>query len=95
MQWLDENDDVESYEYEAMYIEYVSNKRTGRVRRYLPDVYVHMVDGSHRLVEIKPSSKVNKSTNKKKLDAARGWCQAHGVMLEIVTEVTLKGLNIL
>lgn len=95
MQWLDANPDVKAYEYEAFSIEYLSNKRTGKIRKYFPDFLVHYVDGSRRLVEVKPISRVGKRANQKKLEAAKGWCSAHGVTLEIVTEVTLKGLGLL
>lgn len=95
MQWLDVNPDVQAYEYESFKIAYLSNKRTGKMRNYIPDLLIHYVDGSRRLVEVKPSSKVGQLTNKKKLEVAKEWCDEHSVTLEIVTELTLKGLGLL
>lgn len=95
MLWLDENPAVVSYSYESFAIPYISNKQTLKVRKYYPDLLVHFVDGTKKLIEIKPLRKVNQLINKKKLAAAQEWCRDHGVTLEIVTEVTLKGLGIL
>jgi len=93
--WLDANARVKSFEYEKVVIPYVSNVKTGRVRKYYPDVLVTYFDGSRHLVEIKPKKRLIQTMVKKKLAAAQQWCLDNGVTLEIVTEVELKDLGIL
>jgi len=95
MQFLDASAEVQSFEYEKLKIQYVSNVKTGKLRNYIPDIFVVYVDGTKRLVEIKPKKRLDKVTVKKKLAAARVWCSAHGVTLEIITEVELRQLGIL
>ena len=95
MQHLDGDPTVATYQYEGLCIEYLSNKKTGKHRKYYPDFLIEHVDGRKRLVEIKPSKRVDQARVQKKLDAARVWCQAHGVALEVITEVELKGMGLL
>lgn len=95
MQWLDVEPSVASYAYEAVSIPYVSNVRSGRLRRYLPDFVVEFTDGRRALVEVKPSKRLNRPVVKKKLEAAREWCRAHGASLEVITEVELRGMGLL
>lgn len=92
---LDASPDVKSFMYEGVSIEYVSNVRSGKVRRYIPDFLVEYVDGSKRLVEIKPSKRLVQATIQKKLRAARAWCETHGVTLEVITEFELRALRLL
>lgn len=92
---LDNDPNVVSYFYEGVCIPYTSNKRSGKQRKYYPDVLIERADGSKTLVEIKPSKKLVQATVQKKLEAARAWCSEHGVTLEIITEVELRGLGLL
>lgn len=92
---LDADATVASYQYEQLQIPYVSNVRTGRLRNYFPDFLVAYVDGSQKLVEIKPKKRSTQVTVVKKLAAAQAWCSEHGVTLELVTEVELKALGLL
>jgi hypothetical protein len=94
MQWLDENDNVKSYSYESVIIAYLGNKSTGRMRHYYPDLLLEYIDGTKKLIEIKPSSKVDQKTNVKKFMAARTWCAEHDCIFEIVTEKDMKVLDI-
>lgn len=94
MKWLDDNLDVESYIYEGVIVGYVGNKTTGKIKHYYPDLLVKYVDGTQCLVEIKPDSKVDQVTNKKKFAAAKVWCADHNANFVVVTETTLKQLNI-
>lgn len=94
MTWLDNNDDVKSYLYEGIVIGYVGNRTSNKNKHYLPDLLVEMQDGTKHLIEIKPSSKVNQRTNQKKFVAAEIWCKDHDATFEIVTEITMKSLNI-
>lgn len=95
MQWLDADETVKTYSYEQTIIPYVSNARTGKVRKYYPDFLIEYVDGKRVMAEVKPSKKVTQATVVKKLKAAREWCLAHSVTLEVITEHELKGLGLL
>lgn len=92
---LDENDDVVSYLYEPYPIEYVSNYRTGKRRKYWPDFEVTLKNGVRVLVEIKPKKKLNLLTNVKKFAAASAVCVSKGITFRIVTESDLKELGLL
>lgn len=95
LQHLDADPTVVTFTYEATVIPYVSNKRTGKLRKYYPDFLVDYVGGRRVLVEIKPKKRLEQARVKKKLDAAREWCGAHGVTLEVITEVELRQLGLL
>lgn len=95
LKWLDANEAVKHYGYEALKIPYVSNLKTGKLRNYFPDFYVEYVDGTKQVVEIKPKKRVPQATIQKKLKAAEWWCREHGATLVVITEVELKGLGLL
>ncbi len=95
MEHLDANPNVHSWSYELLAIEYLSNKKTGKVRKYYPDFSVTMIDGVLRIIEIKPKKKLTQSIIMKKTIAAREWCRTHGAVYEILTEVELKELGLL
>jgi len=94
MLYLDENPDVISYEYEPFEITYVSNKKSGRIRRYIPDIMIHMVDGSNVLVEIKPARRLNTRIVQKKASVAEDWCRENNATYKIITEIELKALGL-
>lgn len=95
MQHLDADPNVVSYEYEALVIPYVSNVRTGKMRKYLPDLVVRYADGRVEVVEIKQSRKVHTPPIVKKSRAARDWCAVNGATYVMVTEVELRVLGLL
>lgn len=95
MEWLDANPEVHSWSYELIAIEYTSNKKTGKVRKYYPDFSVTYVDGTHKLIEVKPKRKLDQAVIVKKAMAAVEWCRTHCMTYEIVTEVQLKELGLL
>lgn len=95
MAHLDDNADVKSWGYECFHIEYLSNKSTGKMRKYIPDFRIERTDGSVELVEIKPSKKLCKPTVQKKIRAAQDWCSINGVVFRIITEIELKNLGLL
>lgn len=95
MVWLDKNPDVVEWSYEEILIRYISNQRTRRVRKYIPDFSVMWKDGHKDLVEIKPLNKVNKVTNKKKFRFAENWCLTNDHKFVILTEHELKGLGVM
>jgi hypothetical protein len=95
MQHLDRDPDVVSYVYEGFKIPYVSNKKTGRIRYYIPDFLIVRTKSRLTLVEVKPFNKLKKPTVVKKMKAAEAWCNAHGVALEYITENELRQLKLL
>lgn len=95
MLYLDENPDVEFWSYEKIVIEYVSNVRTKKLRKYYPDFLVRYKDGRTELIEVKPKRKLDQAIIKKKIAAAQAWCLDKGITYTIMTEVELKSMNIL
>jgi hypothetical protein len=95
MVYLDENPDVESWSYEKTVIEYVSNVRSKKIRKYYPDFLVKYKDGRSELIEVKPKRKLEQLTVKKKMTAAMLWCSERGMSYRIMTEVQLKELGLL
>jgi hypothetical protein len=93
--WLDANLDVSSYRYEPYAVEYISNYRTGKVRKYYPDFEVTRADGSLTLVEIKPLKKMTVVKNVKKFLAAKAFCLLKNMTFSVITEVDLKRLGLL
>lgn len=94
-QYLDTISSVAKFYSESIKIPYVSNKKSGKTRNYIPDLLVVYADGSRKLIEIKPKSKLFQATNLKKFSAAREWCTDQGIEFVILTEIELKGLGIL
>lgn len=92
---LDTNPDVETWSYEQTIIEYISNIRTKKVRKYYPDFYVRYSDGRTEIVELKPKRKLEQAVVKKKTRAAIIWCVANMMTFRILTEVELKGMGLL
>lgn len=95
MKHLDANPLVVTWTYESVIIPYVSNKKTGKLRKYFPDFFVTYAAGHKILVEIKPSRRVKQVKVAKKLEAAEAWCKASGVTLEVITEFELKQLGLI
>ena len=95
MKYLDQCDDVLSWTYESFFIDYLSNKRTGKTRKYYPDFKIEYSDGRSELIEIKPKKRLEQVIVKKKLAAASEWCTMHDVTLKVITENELKELGIL
>lgn len=95
MKYLDNNPDVISYEYEKLVIEYVSNVRTKKIRKYYPDFYVKYIDGHNEVVEIKPKRRTTQAAVVKKASSATIWCLANNAVYNIITEIELKALGLL
>jgi len=94
MLYLDGNEKVVSYSYESIKIPYVSNKKTGKVRNYLPDFFINWEDGNSEVVEIKPKKKLAGALVQKKVLAGEAWCNANKMSWRVVTEESLKALGI-
>ena len=95
MTHLDSDINVVNWSYEKLIIEYVSNIKTGKIRKYYPDFYVEYKDGSRVVVEIKPKRKLDQAIIKKKIAAAEQWCVTHGATYKILTELELKDMGLL
>jgi len=95
MLYLDSHSDVETWSYEKTIIEYVSNQKTKKLRKYYPDFLVEFKDGSRRLIEIKQKRKLEQASVKKKAAAARSWCVEHGATYELLTEIELKNMGLI
>jgi hypothetical protein len=95
MLWLDTNDNVKTYSYEALKIGYVSNQKSKKVRNYMPDFQVTMQDGKKLLVEIKPKRFLEKPINKKKFASAIEWCKENDHEFVVLTEIELRSLGVL
>jgi len=93
--YLDSLAEVKSWSYEKLVIEYLSNKKTGKIRKYYPDFYVEYVDGTRIVYEIKPRRKLEQATVKKKMEAAERWCLMHGATYKVLTEIQLKDMGLL
>lgn len=95
MHYLDANHDVSSWSYEKLVLEYVSNKRTGKIRKYYPDFYVEMATGEKLVIEIKQKRKLDNAVVKKKSEAAKQWCMLHKASYKIITELELKDMGLI
>ena len=95
MKYLDSNTDVVSWTYEQIVIEYVSNIRTNKIRRYYPDFFVTYSDGHSEVIEVKPKRKLSHTTVIKKSEAALLWCKKNYLTYRIITEDELKAINLL
>ena len=95
MIYLDTCPYVESWTYEKTVIEYISNIRTKKVRKYYPDFFVKYKSGLVEIIEVKPKRKLEQLTVKKKSDAAHRWCKENGMTYRIFTEIELKDIGIL
>lgn len=94
-EYLDRSEDVVSFLSEELRIPYVSNKRTGKIRNYIPDLLVTYSDGHRELVEIKPKRRLDNPKNVKKFLAARSWCLQNSCSFVVLTEVELKSMGLL
>lgn len=92
---LDSDPTVVSWTYEQTIIEYLSNVRTKKMRRYYPDFYVKYEDGHEEIVEVKPKRKLQQAIIKKKTAAAQQWCSERKMTYRILTELELKDMGLL
>lgn len=94
-QYLDNNQDVKSYEYESLKIPYLSNKKSGKIRNYIPDFIITYIDGTVLIVEIKPKRFLEKLQIKKKLIAAKEYAEKNKIQFKVLTEDDLNALNLI
>lgn len=77
MIWLDENPNVKEWASEELFIRY-EHPVTGKTAKYYPDFYVKMIDGTDRVIEVKPEKEVSrpaqpKRTSKKYVEQVATW----------------------
>lgn len=94
-QHLDADPDVLDWTSEPFTIPYVSNKKTGRIRKYIPDVIVKRRSSGITLEEIKPANKLKKRLVARKIRAGEEWAADNKISFSIITEVELKALGLL
>jgi hypothetical protein len=94
-QYLETNNEVVSYEYESIKIPYLSNKKTGKCRNYIPDLIVTYIDNSKSIIEIKPKRFLEKPQIKKKINAGKEFAEKNNYKFLIITEDNLKLLNLI
>jgi hypothetical protein len=95
MKFLDADPSVTSYTYEGLVIEYVSNKKTGKKRKYFPDFQVKYADGRFEVIEVKPLRRTTQVKVVRKAQAACEWCRLNGATYVLMTEVELKALGVI
>lgn len=95
MAYLDQDASVKLWSYEKTVIEYLSNKRTNKIRKYYPDFYVEYLDGTKKLIELKQKRKLSQVAVKKKAQAAEEWCVNVGATYVILTEIELKNMGLI
>jgi hypothetical protein len=55
---LEQDPNVIQVEYETLRIPYISNRRTQKIRTYIPDFLITYADGSRKVIEIKRGDRV-------------------------------------
>jgi len=83
------------WSYEKIVIEYISNQKTKKIRKYYPDFFVIFRDGTKKLIEIKQKRKLCQAVVKKKAAAADQWCIINGATYVILTEIELKNMDLI
>lgn len=93
MQWLDENDAVETYAVESLRIPYYVDDHK---RWYVPDFLVTFSDGRRELWEVKPAQFIDNERTQFKAAAACAYCESKGIATyRLLTRVELEALEIL
>lgn len=65
MIWLDQNPNVKEWASEEFYLKY-DNPITGKLSKYYPDFYVKMIDGTYRVIEVKPEKELSRPAEPKR-----------------------------
>lgn len=74
---------IHKFEVETLVIPYLVN---GNSRLYVPDVRVWFVDGTSKVLEIKPRSQWRDSRNVAKWASAKVWCRKRGMVFQVVAD---------
>lgn len=92
-EYLDINPEVVEYQYEPFEIKYVSNRKTGRIRIYIPDFIITYTNGSKKLVEVKREKHLETPTVKKKAIVAKSWAFRNSAEYEFWTEKKIREIR--
>ncbi|MBX4188455.1 MAG: hypothetical protein KW793_05005 [Candidatus Doudnabacteria bacterium] len=87
---LEKTEKVLGYEVEPLAIDYFHE---GRRQTYLPDLKVHLEDGSKEIWEIKPMNQTDLSINESKWFSCNQFCKRKGWKFRVVTEVGIGRLK--
>lgn len=87
---LDVDDTVKTYRPEAVTVEYLNPKK-GITSSYIIDLEIEYMDGTKKLVEIKPAKWLTDAVVIAKIDAGRVEAQRRGLEFEVWTELNLFG----
>lgn len=87
---LDAMPAVDKYIVQPFAIPYYLN---GIRHNYMPDILIYYHDGTKKLIEIKPKSRLSSETVQLKIDAAKEYCLIKGITFEIWTEDNLFKKN--
>jgi hypothetical protein len=93
-EYLENDPDVLSYDYESLKIPYVSNKKSGRTRNYIPDFIVTRPSGVE-IIEIKPTRFLKKRVIVKKLEAGKSYATSNNMTFKLLTEIELKAMSLI
>lgn len=75
---LDDDPEVESFEYETIVIPYITSKTSMRIRKYFPDFIVSYKDGRTVIIEVKRQSALTQRTIMVKAEAATKYAKEKG-----------------
>jgi len=92
MKYLDQNDNVISYDSECLRIPYYDINK--HIRHYIPDFVVQYKTGKY-IEEIKPQCFRETVTNKNKYKSARQYCKENNIKFRVLTENYLKRLKVI
>lgn len=84
-EYLDLDDDVVSYWYEAITIPYKTNPNNVKIRKYIPDFIIEYKNGDVKIIEVKRKSQIPQKKIQLKAEAARAYCKRHGLEYEFWT----------
>lgn len=87
LECLDTLNEVAGFHVEPVEIPYLFK---GKTKKYIPDLFVKYIDGTIKLLEIKPSSQTTLEINQCKWIAATEACHVRGWEFMVITE---KGID--
>jgi len=76
---------IKSFEVEPLWLAY-TNPEDNKTHRYVPDMLVTFVDGTKKLVELKPTYRLSDPVNQAKFREARVYAKKQGWTFEVWTE---------
>ena len=83
---LEVDSKVKNYCVEPFAIEYKINET---IKLYIPDILIYYKNGDKKLVEVKPSRRLNEQINQKKIIAAKEYCKDNDIKFSLWTEEKL------